>query len=165
MPVNEAASYLVDVKGGIGLCPMRIDFGDGTSERLEVERENKGVHVVNHAWSKPGVYKMKARSLPGCTGESVVTVDVISGVVKSIDPGVPVKLGQSAGIIIQPARAAASGSTTATAACRTSRTPASAAWRRRCTSGASTRSRGYTVKVSGIHGCAGSAARTVEVVP
>lgn len=84
MPVGTVASYLVDVTGGIRLCPLKIDFGDGTVTRVQIENENRGTHIVNHTWSKPGIYKVRAIALPGCTGEAEMTVIVKTPYLKSV---------------------------------------------------------------------------------
>lgn len=69
-------SIMVEVSGGVRLCPMEMDFGDGHRQRLRVESENKSFHLFNHTYDKPGVYTIKARALPGCTGEASVVVIV-----------------------------------------------------------------------------------------
>ncbi len=164
--VGAMSSFLIDVTGGIRLCPMRIDFGDGTVERLRVEDDNKGTHIVNHAYAKPGTYKLTARSLPGCTGQSQVTVNVATGKVGSIEPGSAVKVGQTAGIMVHGTGASCAvhidygdgGAQDFPKAGFGGVTSSMYLWRIYDKPGT------YTVKVNGINGCAGSATRSVEVV-
>jgi hypothetical protein len=71
-----------DVAGGAGRCPMEIDFGDGTKEKLLIHAQKPFTHVVEHAFTKPGALWLKARALPGCNREGTV-VAIVKGWVPS----------------------------------------------------------------------------------
>ncbi|MFO0742084.1 MAG: hypothetical protein U0270_39665 [Labilithrix sp.] len=65
------AQVILNLKGGAGYCPSELDFGDGTKQRMLLWSSNIGPyqHTVEHAFAKPGFYKVTLRSLPGCEGE------------------------------------------------------------------------------------------------
>lgn len=67
---GQAAQVIVNVKGGAGMCPTELDFGDGTKSKIILWSPNVGPyqHQVDHVFSKPGFYKVQARTLPGCSG-------------------------------------------------------------------------------------------------
>ncbi len=74
--VGARTPIWIDVAGGAGMCPMEIDFGDGTKEKLIVWAQKPFSHVVEHAFTKPGALWVKARALPGCSGEGTVVAIV-----------------------------------------------------------------------------------------
>jgi len=62
------------VAGGTGVCPMELDYGDGTKGPLPVWSNSTidpFMTQLPHKYEKPGFYKVTARSLPGCSGEAV----------------------------------------------------------------------------------------------
>lgn len=58
----------IDAVGGAGVCPVELDFGDGSKARVKVWEQQPFTHAVTHAFAKPGAYKVTARTLPGCVG-------------------------------------------------------------------------------------------------
>ncbi len=62
----------VDVVGGAGLCPMELDYGDGSKEKLIVWAQDPFSHWIEHTFTKPGAMKVTARALPGCSGDGFV---------------------------------------------------------------------------------------------
>lgn len=74
--VGAKTAISIDVAGGAGMCPMEIDFGDGTKEKLIVWAQKPFTHVAPHAFTKPGALWVKARALPGCNGEGTVVAIV-----------------------------------------------------------------------------------------
>ena len=74
--VGARTPIWIDVAGGAGMCPMEIDFGDGTKEKLIVWAQKPFSHVLEHAFTKPGALWVKARALPGCSGEGTVVAIV-----------------------------------------------------------------------------------------
>lgn len=65
------ATITLNVKGGAGMCPSVIDFGDGTKpETIRLwGNVDPFKYQLTHKFAKPGFYKVTARSMPGCTGE------------------------------------------------------------------------------------------------
>ncbi len=74
---NGKTGVYIDVAGGAGLCPMELDFGDGTKkERFIVWGADPFVHYTEHQFAKPGALWVKAKALPGCNGEAQVVAIV-----------------------------------------------------------------------------------------
>ncbi len=71
---GEEQLVTLESKGAAGMCPSEVDYGDGTKERLVIWGMSPFAHQTKHTWSKPGFYKVTARSLAGCTGEALVYV-------------------------------------------------------------------------------------------
>ena len=72
---NDPGHITIEVAGGVGICPMEVDFGDGEKHTLRVWGSAEGhpfVHQVQHTFKKPGAFKVTARALPGCSGEALV---------------------------------------------------------------------------------------------
>lgn len=61
----------LNIKGGAGMCPTVIDYGDGTKPEVAILWGNLEPfkYQFTHKFEKPGFYKVTARSRPGCTGE------------------------------------------------------------------------------------------------
>jgi len=68
---GNGTSIKLAVKGGAGMCPSEVDFGDGKKEPLQVWSPSVTPfeHDIKHTYEKPGFYKVSVRSLPGCSGE------------------------------------------------------------------------------------------------
>jgi hypothetical protein len=67
---GQGTQVIVNAQGGAGMCPTELDFGDGTKQTIILWSPNVGPyqHQVSHVFSKPGFYKVTARTLPGCSG-------------------------------------------------------------------------------------------------
>ncbi len=100
IPVGQEAKVKTTFAGGPGACPMQVDFGDGYVQQA-VTSEQTTYDLAGHAYTKPGLYTIKAKSLPGCSGEVSVKVAVKAASVEAVkEQAGPTKAGQPAGILI-----------------------------------------------------------------
>lgn len=77
--VNVPITTTIAFDGGPNACPAEVDFGDG-SPREKLMFANYGdLQLTKHVFTKPGSYKVKAKALPGCSGEVSATVNVYGG--------------------------------------------------------------------------------------
>lgn len=51
-----------------GVCPLRIEWGDGTVEELKRVTFNNGVVTLSHQYKKKGKMLVSARGINGCVG-------------------------------------------------------------------------------------------------
>lgn len=86
-------------KGGPGACPMEIDFGDGDVRR-DILASSPTRAGVSHAYAKPGTYTVKAKALPGCSGEASTKVTVAGAIVESVRGQAKVRAGMESVIEI-----------------------------------------------------------------
>ena len=78
--LGTPAQIVLNVKGGAGMCPGEMDFGDGSPKQsIPVWSGNVGPYqyVVDHAYAKPGFFKVAVRTLPGCEGEHIAYALVV----------------------------------------------------------------------------------------
>lgn len=67
------ATVVLNVKGGAGMCPTELDFGDGKKQVIALWSPDVDPYryELQHTFAKPGFYKVTARTLPGCSGEAL----------------------------------------------------------------------------------------------
>jgi len=70
-PDTENAEMLVTINGR-GECPVTMDYGDGTIDRIS------GTLPLtrSHKYGNAGVYELKAVAEPPCRGEAVLKVEI-----------------------------------------------------------------------------------------
>jgi hypothetical protein len=69
---SATAPEIVVILSGKGACSVVVDFGDGESEKRDVELPAK----VNHKYVKGGAYEIHARALEPCRGEGRVRIEI-----------------------------------------------------------------------------------------
>jgi hypothetical protein len=75
-PISKSTSgsqtqIFLNIKGGAGMCPTEVDYGDGTKQPIILWSSNAQPfkYYLAHTYAKPGFYKVTARARPGCSGE------------------------------------------------------------------------------------------------
>jgi hypothetical protein len=63
-PSASAAEIVATIEGR-GTCVVTVDFGDGTSEKVDGALPAK----LTHAYPKPGSYELRASTVPPCRGD------------------------------------------------------------------------------------------------
>ena len=86
-------------KGGPGACPMEIDFGDGYVYQNVLTNTPPKAGAM-HAYSKPGTYTVKAKALPGCSGEASTKVTVPGAIVESVRGQAKARTGLESSIVV-----------------------------------------------------------------
>jgi len=164
--VGQEAEVKTTFNGGPGACPMQIDFGDGYVQQAFTSEE-ANADLASHPYKKPGLYTVKAKALPGCSGEAVVKVEVKAAMVEGVRGADSASKAGVASNLVVSGRAgackmsvdfgdgkvesigggfAAAGSNLSIA--HTYREPGR-----------------KNIKVSGVEGCTGSAATAIDVAP
>jgi hypothetical protein len=69
---SATAPEVVVTVEGKGACTIVVDFGDGESEKRDVELPAK----VNHKYLKGGSYEIHARTQEPCRGEGRVRIEI-----------------------------------------------------------------------------------------
>jgi hypothetical protein len=69
---SSAAAEIAATIDGRGNCVVTVDFGDGTSKKIEGELPAK----ITHAYPKAGSYTMRASTVSPCRGDVQLKVDV-----------------------------------------------------------------------------------------
>jgi len=67
-----ATPSVVATLEGRGSCSVQVDFGDGTSQKIEGTLPAK----INHTYEKPGTYELRAAAAAPCRGEVTLKLDV-----------------------------------------------------------------------------------------
>lgn len=76
--VNQDTGFFTEITGGITMCPLKLDLGDGSPAVVKLHPQDHGLFVFNHAYTKPGVYKVKVQGLLNCGGVANGTVTVLT---------------------------------------------------------------------------------------
>lgn len=69
---------------GNAWCGMRVDFGDGGSEQVKIDGDNKFPVALQHTYAKAGTYTIKATGQDitthkHCPGEASAKIQIASG--------------------------------------------------------------------------------------
>jgi hypothetical protein len=70
-PAANTPAVVATIEGR-GSCVVAVDFGDGTSQKVEGALPAK----INHSYEKPGSYELRAVAQPPCRGDVGVKLDV-----------------------------------------------------------------------------------------
>jgi hypothetical protein len=82
-------------EGGPGNCPVEFDWGDGDVQGGSLWVSGR----AKHAYKKAGLYFVKVRALPGCSGEATSRLIVKAPYLESV-ADVPAKTGLESKVVV-----------------------------------------------------------------